>query len=79
MAYGRSVIMFDVVPDCRSRQAANDGAIAVNNSRNRGPGMVSVIHGSAVMPKYSCADDACVISFFGSSGIHCYDHSGKQL
>lgn len=26
-----------------------------------------------------CADDDCVISFFGSSGIYCYDHSGKQL
>lgn len=26
-----------------------------------------------------CADADCVISFFGSSGLYCYDHSGKQL
>src|SRR5205823_4121799 len=26
-----------------------------------------------------CADRDRVISFFGSSGLYCYDHSGKQL
>jgi len=26
-----------------------------------------------------CADQDCVISFFGSSGLYCYDHSGKEL
>ncbi|MBM4074625.1 MAG: pyrrolo-quinoline quinone, partial [Planctomycetes bacterium] len=26
-----------------------------------------------------CADDERIISFFGSSGMHCYDHSGKLL
>lgn len=26
-----------------------------------------------------CADDSVVVSFFGSSGLHCYDHSGKLL
>lgn len=26
-----------------------------------------------------CADDHFLISFFGSSGMYCYDHSGKQL
>ena len=26
-----------------------------------------------------CADANCVISFFGSCGLHCYDHSGKLL
>ncbi len=26
-----------------------------------------------------CADGERVISFFGSSGLHCYDHSGKLL
>ncbi len=26
-----------------------------------------------------CADAECVVSFFGSSGLYCYDHSGKQL
>lgn len=26
-----------------------------------------------------CADSDVVVSFFGSSGLYCYDHSGKQL
>jgi outer membrane protein assembly factor BamB len=26
-----------------------------------------------------CADADCVVSFFGSSGLYCYDHSGKLL
>ena len=26
-----------------------------------------------------CADADVVVSFFGSSGLYCYDHSGKQL
>jgi len=26
-----------------------------------------------------CADSECVISFFGSSGLYCHDHSGKRL
>lgn len=26
-----------------------------------------------------CADNDVVVSFFGSSGLYCYDHSGKQL
>lgn len=26
-----------------------------------------------------CADADCVVSFFGSSGVYCYDHSGKLL
>lgn len=26
-----------------------------------------------------CADANVVVSFFGSSGLHCYDHSGKKL
>lgn len=26
-----------------------------------------------------CADADCVVSFFGSSGLYCHDHSGKQL
>ena len=26
-----------------------------------------------------CADGEVVVSFFGSSGLYCYDHSGKQL
>ena len=25
------------------------------------------------------ADAECVVSFFGSSGLYCHDHSGKQL
>jgi outer membrane protein assembly factor BamB len=26
-----------------------------------------------------CADAECIVAFFGSSGLYCFDHSGKQL
>lgn len=38
------------------------------------------IHGIGSYAQSSpCADSECVVSFFGSCGLFCYDHSGKLL